>query len=278
MSRTWFRRLIDAAVVYAILAVAGVTFLVPLLWMLSTSLKADEAIFQPSWLPRPPRWENYALALRAIPFVRYAANTLLITAINIAGAVLTAAMVGYAFARLRWPGRDALFIVLLGTMMIPPQVTMIPIFMLFRELGWYNTYLPLTVPAFLGGGAFFIFLLRQFFMTLPHDLEEAALIDGCSHFRTFWSVMLPLTKPALATVGIFTFMAAWNDFMTPLIYLSDDRKWTLALGLQWFLNEHGAEWNLLMAASAVMLLPALVVFFIGQRHFIEGIALTGTKG
>ena len=278
MNTARLRRRVDRLFILGLLVGGSVVFIVPLLWMISTSLKADENIFSVRWIPEPAVWGNYTLALQAFPFLRYTVNTLVITALCILGAVISSATVGYAFARMRWPGRDVLFIVLLATMMIPPQVTMIPVFILFRWLGWYDTYLPLTVPAFLGGIPFYIFLMRQFFKTLPRELEEAAIIDGCSHIRAFWMVMLPLTKPALATVGIFTFMIAWNDFMTPLIYLSDDSKWTLALGLQSFLTEHEVEWNLLMAASTVMLIPVLVVFFFAQRYFIEGIALTGTKG
>lgn len=262
---------------YALLVAGTVAFGIPLFWMVSTSLKPDSELFGGALLPGTAMWSNYARAVESFPFVRYGANTLFLTGVNIVGTVISAAMAGYAFSRLRWPGRDAIFLVLLATMMIPPQVTMIPVFLLFRWLGWYNTYLPLTVPAFLGGTAFFIFLMRQFFRTLPKDLEEAARIDGCGQLRTFWSVMLPLTKPALATVGIFTFVGVWNDFMTPLIYLSDGDKYTLALGLQSFVTESLTEWNLMMAASTLVLVPLLALFFFAQKYFVEGIALTGTK-
>lgn len=270
--------LLHRIIVYTLLVAGGICFLLPFLWMIGTSLKADDQLFEQSPVPSPVRWVNYPNAINAFPFLLYTRNTLIVTALCIVGSVFSGAMVGYAFARLRWPGRDAFFLILMATMMIPPQVTMIPVFLLFRELGWYNTFLPLTVPAFLGGGAFFIFLMRQFFRTLPRDLEEAALIDGCGHFQTFWHIMLPLTKPALATVGLFTFIAAWNDFMTPLIYLSEESRYTLALGLQSFLTENLTEWNLLMAASTLAMLPLIVVFFIGQRFFVEGIAITGSKG
>ncbi|MCX7018267.1 MAG: carbohydrate ABC transporter permease [bacterium] len=263
---------------YLLLTIGGIAFAVPLFWMVSTSLKPDTELFSGALWPRSPMWSNYERAVQSFPFMRYGANTVLLTMINIIGCVISSAMAGYAFSRLRWPGRDAIFFVLLSTMMIPPQVTMIPVFLLFRWLGWYNTYLPLTVPAFLGGAAFFIFLMRQFFRTLPRDLEEAARIDGCSQLRIFWSVMLPLTKPALATVGIFTFVGVWNDFMTPLIYLSDGNLYTLALGLQSFVTESLTEWNLMMAASTLVLIPLLALFFFAQRYFVEGIALTGSKG
>jgi multiple sugar transport system permease protein len=262
---------------YALLVAGTIAFGIPLFWMVSTSLKPDSELFGGALWPRTAMWSNYARAVESFPFVRYGANTLFLTGVNIVGTVISAAMAGYAFSRLRWPGRDAIFLVLLATMMIPPQVTMIPVFLLFRWLGWYNTYLPLTVPAFLGGTAFFIFLMRQFFRTLPKDLEEAARIDGCGQLRTFWSVMLPLTKPALATVGIFTFVGVWNDFMTPLIYLSDGDRYTLALGLQSFVTESLTEWNLMMAASTLVLVPLLALFFFAQKYFVEGIALTGTK-
>jgi multiple sugar transport system permease protein len=262
---------------YLLLLAGSVTFVLPFLWMVGTSLKPDDQLFRESPVPIPPRWLNYVDAINAFPFLLYTFNTVVITVLCIAGAVLSSAVAGYAFGRLRWPGRNMFFVILLATLMVPPQITMIPVFLLFRELGWYNTILPLTVPAFFGG-AFFIFLMRQFFRTLPKDLEEAALLDGCGHYRTFWSIMLPQTKPALAAVGLFTFIGTWNDFMTPLIYLSEDRKYTLALGLQAFLTENLTEWNLLMAASTLALLPLLVVFFLGQRYFVEGITLTGTKG
>ncbi|GMV66842.1 MAG: ABC transporter permease [Candidatus Hinthialibacteria bacterium] len=252
--------------------------MLPFFWMLSTSLKSDAEMFSTAWFPDPVQWSNYTEALSAIPFLLYLKNTLLITAWSIIGTVFSSAAVGYSFARVRWPGRDLMFGITLATMMIPPQVTMVPVFMLMRSLGWFNTFLPLVIPSFLGGSAFFIFLMRQFFMTLPVDLEDAARVDGCGILKTFWVIMLPQVKPALATVGIFTFMASWNDFMGPLIYLAEEDKYTLALGLQSFLTENLAVWNQLMAFSTVLLIPLLILFFIAQKYFIEGIALTGIKG
>lgn len=268
----------DAGFIYTLMIGGGLLVSLPFFWMVSTSLKPDAQIFLSNWIPRPIAWGNYTRALAAVPFLAYLKNTLVITFWCIVGTVLSSAVVGYAFARLRWPGRNLVFVVLLATMMIPPQVTMIPVFMLMRKLGWFNTILPLTVPAFLGGAPFFIFLLRQFFLTLPRDLEDAAKIDGCGYFRTFWTIMLPQVKPALATVGIFTFMGTWNDFMGPLIYLAEQSKYTLALGLQSFVSENLAVWNQLMAFSTVMLIPLLIIFFFAQRYFIEGITLTGMKG
>jgi ABC-type glycerol-3-phosphate transport system permease component len=196
------------------------------------------------------------------------------------GQVFSAALVAFGFARIKFPGKTPLFIILISTMMIPFQVTMIPTFLLFASLGWINTYLPLIVPAFFGGGAFFIFLLRQFFMTIPRDLDEAAIIDGCGSFGIFWRIMLPLSKPALTTVAVFSFIAHWNDFLGPLIYLNSPKMYTLAVGLSFFQSRFtgGTNFSLLMAASLIVLLPVLLVFFFSQRFFIEGITLTGIKG
>jgi multiple sugar transport system permease protein len=191
---------------------------------------------------------------------------------------ISASLTAFAFGCIEWPGRDKLFVLLLATMMLPPQVIMIPQFILFCELGWIDSLKPLTVPAFFGGGAFAIFLLRQFFLTLPKSLLEAARIDGCSSFGIYWRVSLPLSKPAMLTVSIFALNGAWNDFLGPLIYLNSDANKTLALGLQAFTAQTGAQWNLLMAVSILMILPLLVVFFLGQRYFVEGITLTGLKG
>ncbi len=271
------RRQINNTFILSLLSAGSLAMLLPFFWMISTSLKPDDQIFSKAWIPHPIQWRNYMDALSAIPFLQYLWNTLFISFWTILGTVLSSALTGYSFARLRWPGRDILFGVMLATMMIPPQVTMVPVFMLMRNLGWFNTFLPLTVPPFLGGSAFFIFLMRQFFLTLPNDLEDAARVDGCGVLRTFAIIMLPQVKPALATVGIFTFMGSWNDFMGPLIYLSEEHKYTLALGLQSFLTENLAVWNHLMAFSTVLLLPLLILFFFAQRYFIEGITLTGMK-
>lgn len=272
------RRTTNQILLHTVLLAGCFIFMLPFFWMLSTSLKSDAEMFSSAWFPDQVQWSNYTEALSAIPFLLYLKNTLLITAWSIIGTVFSSAAVGYSFARVRWPGRDLMFGITLATMMIPPQVTMVPVFMLMRSLGWFNTFLPLVIPSFLGGSAFFIFLMRQFFMTLPVDLEDAARVDGCGILKTFWVIMLPQVKPALATVGIFTFMASWNDFMGPLIYLAEEDKYTLALGLQSFLTENLAVWNQLMAFSTVLLIPLLILFFIAQKYFIEGIALTGIKG
>ncbi len=265
--------------VYALLVGGGILFIAPFVWMLSTSLKGDVGMFDlpPKWIPEPLQWDNYVKAVQSFPFVRYSLNTLFLTGVTMIGSVLSSSIVAYAFARLRWPGRNAWFIVLLATMMLPSQVTMIPVFILFKKLHWIDTYLPLTVPFFFGG-AFYIFLMRQFFMTIPKELAEAAKIDGCKEFFIFSRIYLPLSKPALATLAIFTFMGTWNDFLGPLIYLNTPDKFTLALGLRSFQMQYGTRWNVMMAASIIVMMPTLLLFFTCQKYFIEGITLTGVKG
>lgn len=268
-----------AALTYAALLFFTAIFVGPFLWMLSTSLKAESQIFTERmvWIPRPMVWSNYPEALASFPFLLYLRNTLLICVLTTVGTVFSAAFPAYGFARLQWRGRDTLFIVLLATIMLPAQVTMLPIFLIFRWLGWTGTFLPLIAPAFLGN-AFSIFLLRQFFLTIPQELSDAARIDGCSEAGILWRVVVPIARPAIATVALFAFTAAWMDFLNPLIYLHSEKQYTLALGLQAFLGRHGGEWNLLMAAATVITLPMLILFFLAQRTFIEGIALTGLKG
>lgn len=265
--------------VHGLLVVVGFTFFLPFFWLISTSLKNDTQLFHfpPIWIPWPLKWSNYPKALAYIPFFTYVKNTLVISFLNVLGTVISCSLVAYSFARIPWKGRNFFFIVLLSTMMIPYQVTLIPVLIIFKHLGWVGSIKPLVVPAFFGS-AFFIFLLRQFFMSIPMELSDAARIDGCSEFGIYWRVMLPLSRPAMATVMLFTFIGAWNDFLGPLIYLSDESQYTLSLGLQQFLSQHGAEWSLLMAASTVMILPIIILFFFTQRTFIQGIALTGIKG
>ncbi|MFC5530707.1 carbohydrate ABC transporter permease [Cohnella yongneupensis] len=266
-------------IVYVLLLAGCFVFLMPLAWLLSTSLKADAGIFDmpPKWIPDPLQWDNYSKAVHTFPFFRYTMNTVFVTLMSMIGALLSSSFISYAFARLRWPGRDAWFIVMLSTMMLPTQITMIPLFILFKELGWIDTYLPLIVPFFFGS-AFYIFLMRQFFMTIPKELSEAAKIDGCSEVYIWWRIFMPLSKPALATLGIFTFTLTWNDFLGPLIYLNDPDKFTLALGLRGFQQQFGTRWNVMMAASVLVMLPTLALFFSFQKYFIEGVTLTGVKG
>jgi multiple sugar transport system permease protein len=271
---------VRSVALYGTLLLFGAMFIVPFLWIVSTSLKGNEDIFTvpPRWIPTDLRWDNYATIFDRMPFLVYMRNSLFVTILTMVGVVGSSSIVAYAFACLRWPGRTVLFYVLLATMMLPMQVTMIPVFVIFKELGWLNTYNPLIVPAFFGGGAFNIFLLRQFFLGVPRDIADAARIDGCSEFRIYWNIMLPLAKPALATVGILTFMFSWNDFLGPLIYLSDKMKGTLALGLTMFVGQYQTEWALLMAATVLMMLPMLVLFFVFQKYFIRGFMMSGIKG
>ncbi|MDW8104138.1 MAG: carbohydrate ABC transporter permease [Armatimonadota bacterium] len=277
-SKVWRRRIAVAAV-YLVLIALSISFLAPFALMVSTSLKTDDRIFTESieWIPRPIRWQNYVEALESFPFLLYLRNTLFVCAMVVVGTVLSSALPAYAFARLRWRGRDVLFLIMLMTIMLPVQVTMLPLFVLFRTLGWTGTYLPLIIPPFFGS-AFAIFLLRQFFLTIPQELSDAARLDGCSEWRIFWQIIVPLSVPALATVALFAFIGAWTDFINPLIYLTDESTYTLAVGLQTFVGRHSSEWNLLMAAATVVTLPLIVVFFFTQKLFIEGITLTGMKG
>jgi multiple sugar transport system permease protein len=258
----------------------AIIMMLPFVWMLSTSLKAEGDVFRlpPQWIPETPHWGNYAAVFDRMPFLAYLRNTTVITVLTIGGTVFSSSLVAYAFACLRWPGRDRLFLFVLATMMLPLQVTMIPLFVIFKQLGWLNTYLPLIVPAFFGGGAFNIFLLRQFFLGIPADLFDAARIDGCSEWRIYWQIVLPLARPALITVAILTFMFSWNDFLGPLIYLSDQMKNTLALGLAMFVGQHQTEWGMLMAATILMMIPLIVIFFVFQRYFVQGFVMSGMKG
>jgi ABC-type glycerol-3-phosphate transport system permease component len=264
---------------YLLAIAVAVLFLLPLFWMISSSLKPDYQVleFPPRWLPDPIRWANYPEALTYVPFGRYALNTLFIAVMTILGHVLSCTLVAYAFARLRAPGKNILFVILLATMMLPYPVTMIPIYIGFKTLGWVNSFKPLIVPAFFGS-AFYIFLLRQFFLTLPPEMEDAARVDGASTLQIIWHIILPISRPAIATVAIFTFQATWNDFLAPLIYLHDQSKYTVSLGLNFFRSSYDIRWGYLMAASLVTMLPVILVFFLAQRQFIKGITITGLKG
>jgi multiple sugar transport system permease protein len=264
---------------WLVLAGLAALFSLPFLWMISTSLKGDQQVFQlpPRWIPRPLQWGNYPEALTAFPFWLYLGNSLLLCALNVAGTLFSCALPAYAFARIPFRGREVLFGVMLATIMLPGQATMLPVFLLFRWLGWIGSFRPLWVPAFFGN-AFFIFLLRQFFRTIPAELSDAALIDGANEWGIFQRVILPLARPALATVALFTFIGTWTDFIGPLIYLHDERQFTLALGLNAFLGRHGAQWQLLMAAATVVTAPLILLFLLTQQTFVKGVALTGLKG
>jgi multiple sugar transport system permease protein len=276
-----------ALVIHAALAALGFFFLVPLLWMISTSLKTPAEVSKdpPIWIPSEFRWDNYSEAfsfnsesLGYLPFLVYGRNTLLICVLAVVGSVVSNAIVAYAFSRLRWPGQNLVFALTLATMMVPFPVLMVPLFGLFRELDWIGTFRPLWVPAWFGS-AFSIFLLRQFFRTIPFELSEAAKLDGCSEWGIFTRVVVPLSKPALSVVALFSFLAAWNDFLGPLIYLLNQDTFTLSLGLQFFQAQYGGtQWHLMMAASTMVIAPVILVFFLAQRTFIRGIAMTGIKG
>lgn len=264
---------------YSMLVLASMLYLFPVFWMVSTSLKTDPQIVRipPNLIPNPVRWANYIDAMGVIDFMQVAGNTLYITVMNIVGATLSSSLVAYSFAKLKWKGRDLLFGVMLSTMMLPFAVTMVPQYLIFRNLGWVNSFKPLWVPAFFGS-PFHIFLLRQFMRTLPSSLDDAARIDGCSYFEVYWRIILPLIKPAVTVVAMFTFTNNWNDFLGPLIYLSRPELYTFALALQKFQSDYVTNWALLMAASSVMTLPIIALFFVGQRQFIQGVVMSGLKG
>lgn len=273
------RALAQRTTTHVALLVGSIFFVAPMLFMLSTSLKAMRQIsrFPPEWIPDPVIWGNYPDVFIYAPMHWYLLNTMTIVIPTIIGAVFTSSLAAYAFARLRAPGKNALFLLVLATLMLPSVVTLVPTYVLFAKLGWVGTFRPLILPP-LAGSAFNIFLLRQFFMTLPRELEDAALIDGCNRFRIYWTIVLPLSKPVLATVTIFAFMGAWNDYLGPLIYLGNQAQYTLSLGLQAFVQYHKAEWGMLMAASTMMVVPVILIFFFAQQNFVQGITLTGIKG
>lgn len=274
------RTLTSRVLVYGALSILAVVFALPLFWMVTTALKTNQQVlvFPPQWIPDPPVWSNFPDAWTFAPFGTYLRNTLIITVLATAGQLLSGSVVAYGFARLQFPGRDALFVLLLATTMLPYIVTLVPQFLIFRELGWINTFLPLTVPYFFGGSPFLIFLMRQYFRSIPMDLSDAARLDGESEFGIFARIVLPLAMPALVTVAIFSFLAHWNDFLGPLIYLNDESKKTLMLGLQGFIGQTQQRFQLMMAASTMVAIPTVVLFFLFQRVFIRSVVLTGMKG
>ncbi len=261
---------------YCALIIFSIAFFLPFYWLITTSLKTESQVFRipPVWFPHPLEWSNYTKGLTFVPFFTYLRNTLVISILSVCGALISCSLVAYGLAIIPWRGREFVFFLLLSTMMLPYQVVMVPLFTVFTKLGWIDTFLPLIVPSFLGN-AFLIFLLRQFFLSIPKDLTDAARIDGCSEFQIYRSVIIPLSKPALATVALF--MGAWNDYLGPLIYLFDQSKYTLSLGLAMFSSQYGSYWGMLMAVSTVVTIPIIVLFFFTQRTFIQGITLTGLK-
>lgn len=276
-----FRRLILGSVLKhaALLALSGV-FLVPWVWTISTSLKElpQVFVFPPVWIPAPIKWDNYPMVFIKYPFHLYAANTVVIATASVVGAVVSNTLVAYSLSCLRWRGQNVAFVFVLATMMVPYQVTMIPLYIVFRNLNWLNTYLPLVVPIFFGS-AYYTFLLRQFFNTIPYDLSEAASADGASELQIMLQIILPLAKPAIAVVALFQFINSWNDFLGPLIYINESTKFTIAIGLRQMQSNIGVtEVNLVMAASLMTIFPVIVVFFFAQKTFIQGITMTGLKG
>ena len=277
------RNLVQTMLTYLLLTFAGLVFAFPLFWTVSSSLQTWQELrsFEPHLLPSIPQWENYARVFQSVPFARWLGNSFLITAITIPGVIFTGSLTAYSFARFDYAGKEFWFVLMLGTLMIPSQVTLIPQYVLFFNLRLINTYVPLTIGSWLGGGAFMIFLLRQFIMSIPRDLDEAALMDGASPFRILWGVLLPLMKPALTTVAILQFLGDWNEFFAPFIYLSRVDLFTAAVGLRFFQNipleTTDPRDHLLMAAAAVMTIPVITLFAVAQRYFIQGVVLSGLK-
>ncbi|NHM29534.1 carbohydrate ABC transporter permease [Neobacillus terrae] len=275
-----FKKKSKSLLITLLLAAGSIIILSPLWWMISTSLKtpAEIAQFPPSFMPVKFQFSNYLKAWQTAPFTRWTLNTLFIATCGTLGSVFINSIVAYAFAKINFKGRNVLFTIVLSTMLIPGFVTMVPQYILFSKLGWINTYLPLIVPAFFGS-AFFIFLLRQFMMSIPNELMEAAVLDGANHWKIWWHIMLPLTKPALITVAIFSFTGAWNDVLGPLLYINDEKLYTLQIGLQTFKGTVQTQWHYLMAMSVMVLIPIVLIFFFFQRYFIEGSNISsGTKG
>ena len=274
-------QLLNTTVATVIIIVCAIIILIPVVWMISTSLKTRQEVltFPPILIPEKLIWNNYPEALTFLPFGLYFKNTTIITFLVLLGDVFSCSLIGYAFARMRAKGRDQLFVLILSTMMIPYQVLMVPQYVLFHRLGWVDTFRPLIIPAWFGASAFLIFLLRQFYRSIPKELDDAARIDGCGFFSIWWRIMLPLSKPALAVAGIFSFTYNWNDFLAPLIYLNTPDKLTVAVGLAMFRHRYGATpWELMMAASIVTVLPCVILFFSAQKYFIQGVVTTGVKG
>ena len=268
-------------VIYVILLSGSVVVVLPLLWQITISLKSSNTIFEiiPRFFPSEFKFSNYSEAVVAMNFLKYFNNTLFISFMTIVGTLFSCTLIAFGFSRLQFKGRNLLFFILLSTLMLPPQVTLVPMYIIYARFGWINTYLPLIAPHFFGD-AFYIFMLRQFFLTIPKELDEAAAIDGCSTFRIYWNIILPLSKPALLTVILLKFTWVWNDFMGPLIYINDQNKFTLSLGLYVFKAtlKYGPQWNYLMAAAVIMMVPVLMLYAVFQKYFIEGIATSGLKG
>lgn len=266
--------------IYIFLIAGAFVCLFPFYWMLRSSFMDMGQIFvmPPILIPDPFVTTNYSDAMEVMPYFKYLMNTLIVVISNVGGSILSASICAFSFSRLRWPGRDKVFMIILTSLMMPSIVTMIPTFVMWSKLGFTNSLIPLSVPIWFGGSVYNVFLFRQFFLSIPRELDEAAYVDGASFFTVYWRIIMPLSKSTIMVVGIFAFLNSWNDFMGPLIYLNEESKYTLSLGLQLFQGTYGAQWHLLMAASILVLIPAVVVFFLGQRHILDGIATTGIKG
>ena len=275
-------------IIHVILAVFVVIWLLPAYWLLRSSFMDMPSMFRnpPMWIPKEWHLENYKNALTALPFIKYFFNTLKIVVLSVTGILISCSLSAYGLTRVKWKYRDLIFTILMSTMILPYFTTLIPNFIMWKKLGLINTYVPMILPSWFcmglssvyGGGMFNIFLLRQFMRTIPRDLDEAAFVDGASHFDIFLRVILPLCKPALTCVGLFTFLNSWNDLINPLIYLNSEKKYTIQLGLRTFIGYFNAEWHLMMAAACTAILPVLLVFLFGQKYFVEGIVTTGLKG
>jgi len=280
------QRWIGRTILYLVAIAASLLFMLPFAWTVFSSLKTPSElyVFPPTWLPNTPQFGNYAEVFTVAPFGRWLWNSVIVAGISTFGAVFSAAITGYSFARFRYPGRNFLFLITLSTMMLPAEVTLIPLYLLFNKIGWLDSYKPLIVPAFFGGGAFLIFMMRQFFMTIPMDLDEAARIDGASYMRIFMQIILPLSLPALATAAIITFIGDWNSFLFPYIILNTKEKFTIGIGIKYFqsvasnIDSMEPRENLLMAASLMMTAPIILLFFVAQRYFVRGIVMSGIKG
>lgn len=280
------QQMIGRTLLYVVAIAASILFMLPFAWTVFSSLKSPSELymFPPRWLPETPRFANYAEVFEISPYGRWLWNSVVVAGLATLGAVLSAAVTGYSFARFRYPGRDLIFILTLSTLMLPAEVTLIPLYLLFNKIGWLNTYRPLIIPSFFGGGAFLIFMMRQFFLTIPLDLDEAARIDGAGYLRIFWQILLPLCIPALATAAIITFIADWNAFLFPYIVLNDKEKFTIGIGIKYFqtiasnIDSMEPRENLLMAAGIMMTAPIIILFFAAQRYFVRGIVMSGIKG
>lgn len=280
MNKKKFYHVAGYALLYALLIAFGFVAVLPFLWMVRSSFMGIKQIFimPPEWIPNPFTLQNFVDVFTKTDIPKYFGNTVFVVLMNLLGVLLTSSMAAYAFSRVRWKGRDAIFTLLLSAMMLPSAVTLIPVYIGWSRLGMVDSYAPLIIPAFLGGGAYNIFLMRQFFLTIPRELDEAAFVDGASRFRIYWNIDIPLAKSSMIVVGLFCFMATWNDFFNPLIYLNTMSKYTVAVGLQSLMGKYTSKWNLVMTASVVVTMPCVLVFLFGQKHIMGGIALTGIKG